>query len=52
MFYESSGAFTGAVSGALLKEFGVSHVLVGHSERRTIFREDDGVINRKLKQVI
>lgn len=52
MFYESSGAFTGAVSGALLKEFGVSHVLVGHSERRTIFREDDGVINRKLKQAI
>jgi triosephosphate isomerase len=52
MFYESSGAFTGAVSTDLLKEVGVSHVLIGHSERRTIFREDDATINKKVKKAL
>jgi triosephosphate isomerase len=50
-FYESTGAFTGAVSTDLLKEVGVTHVLIGHSERRTIFKEDDVIINKKVKRV-
>ena len=52
VFYESSGAFTGAVSTHLLKEVGSSYVLVGHSERRTIFMESDATINRKVKKVL
>eukprot|EP01033_Poteriospumella_lacustris_P012143 gene12143-8686_t len=52
VFYESSGAFTGAVSTHLLKEVGSSYVLVGHSERRTIFMESDTTINRKVKKVL
>lgn len=39
LFYEDSGAFTGAVSGPMLKEVGCAYVLVGHSERRQLFGE-------------
>ena len=39
LFYEEKGAFTGAVSGPMLKEVGCTHVLVGHSERRQLFGE-------------
>lgn len=52
VFYESSGAYTGAVSADLLKEVGSSYALIGHSERRTIFKEDDVVINRKVKKAL
>lgn len=52
VFYETSGAYTGAVSTNLLKEVGASYVLVGHSERRTIFKEDDNTINRKVKKAL
>lgn len=41
------GAFTGEVSGAMLKEFGVRFVLVGHSERRALFGETDAVVAAK-----
>jgi triosephosphate isomerase (TIM) len=51
-YTETSGAFTGAVSTNLLKDMGVGYVLVGHSERRTIFKEDDTVINHKVKKVL
>eukprot|EP00981_Chlorochromonas_danica_P008286 scaffold2089_cov189-Ochromonas_danica.AAC.5 len=51
-FYETSGAYTGAVSTELLKEVGASYVLVGHSERRTIFKECDKTINKKVKKVL
>ncbi|PAU77603.1 triose-phosphate isomerase [Halomonas salipaludis] len=44
-----SGARTGEVSGAMLKEFGVGYVLVGHSERRQLYREsDDDVYDRLI----
>lgn len=42
------GAYTGEVSGAMLCEAGCSHVIVGHSERRTLFGEGNDRINRKL----
>jgi len=51
-FFESEGAYTGAVSTNMLKDIGVKYVLVGHSERRTLFKEDDKVINRKVKKVL
>jgi len=49
---EAKGAFTGEVSPALLRDAGCSYVIVGHSERRRIFRESDAFISRKVKAVI
>jgi triosephosphate isomerase len=43
-----SGAFTGEVSAAMLKERGAAFVLLGHSERRNLYHEADGLIARKL----
>lgn len=43
-----SGAFTGEISGSMLKEYGCRYVLVGHSERRKIFHEDENFITRKF----
>jgi triosephosphate isomerase len=49
-FYpERNGAFTGEVSPAMLRELGVSHAIVGHSERREYFGETDEFINKKVK---
>ena len=45
---ESMGAFTGEVSGAMLKDVGCSYVLVGHSERRQIYAEGDALVARKF----
>ena len=47
-----AGAYTGEVSAQMLHDFDVSHVLVGHSERRTLFQEDDTVVATKLKLII
>jgi triosephosphate isomerase len=49
---KQAGAYTGEVSGAMLVDAGCEYVIVGHSERRTIFGEKDDVINRKLKAAI
>jgi len=46
------GAYTGETSLAMLADIGVSHVLVGHSERRALFGETDDFLNQKLKAVL
>ncbi|HEX9986509.1 MAG TPA: triose-phosphate isomerase [Thermoanaerobaculia bacterium] len=47
-----SGAFTGEVSPAMLRDCGAQYVILGHSERRTIFHENDGLIARKVALAI
>ena len=47
--WEESGAFTGEVSPLMLKELGCHYVIVGHSERRSLFGEDDSAVARKLR---
>jgi triosephosphate isomerase (TIM) len=50
--FEDKGAFTGEVSASMLKVFGVTHVIIGHSERRHIFKETDELIARRVAGVI
>jgi triosephosphate isomerase len=49
---ENNGAFTGEVSAHMLKSLGCEYVIIGHSERRTIFGENDDLINQKINQAI
>lgn len=48
----SEGAFTGEIAGKMLKDAGAQFVLLGHSERRRLYHEDDAFINRKIKRAI
>lgn len=52
MYFEDKGAFTGEISPIFLKEMGVEHVILGHSERRDLFGESDELINKKLKKAL
>lgn len=52
MFFEESGAYTGEISASMLKSVGCEYVILGHSERRTIFGESDEWINKKIKKAI
>lgn len=52
MYFENKGAFTGEISPIMLKSCGVSYVILGHSERRTIFNESDEIINKKMKSAL
>ena len=48
----SSGAFTGEVSAEMIKDFGVKHVIVGHSERRSLYGETSEIVAEKTKAAI
>ena len=48
MHYEDNGAFTGEISPLMLKDAGCDYVILGHSERREYFNEDNQLINKKL----
>ncbi len=52
MYYKDSGAYTGEVSPALLKDMGVEYVILGHSERRQYFGEVDPEINKKVNAAL
>ena len=50
--FENQGAFTGKVSVDMLKAIGVTHVILGHSEPRTLFGETDAAVNKKTLKVL
>ncbi|GIW23570.1 MAG: hypothetical protein KatS3mg068_2577 [Candidatus Sericytochromatia bacterium] len=52
MYWESSGAFTGEVSAEMLKSVGCQYVIIGHSERRQFFSENDISVNLKVKKAL
>ena len=49
MHFEEKGAYTGEVSGKMLKSINVEYVIIGHSERRQYFNETDETVNKKIK---
>ncbi len=49
---KDNGAFTGEISTTMLKELGVSYIILGHSERRQYYGETDAIINSKIKKAI
>ena len=52
MYWEKSGAFTGEISAPLLRDLFVHYVVLGHSERRTLFGETDEMVNRKVRAAL
>ena len=52
VYYEPKGAFTGEISIPMLQEYKVTHIILGHSERRHIFLESDELIAKKTKAVL
>ena len=52
MHFEDAGAYTGEISAEMLAHFGVTHVILGHSERRAYFNETDETVNKKLKKAL
>ena len=51
-FWETKGAYTGAIAPGMLADIGCSYVIVGHSERRQHFGDTDEAVNRKVKAVL
>jgi triosephosphate isomerase (TIM) len=52
MHWELAGAFTGEISAPMLQEFGVTHVILGHSERRALCGETDRAVNLKVRTAL
>ena len=52
IYYEDHGAFTGEISGKMLKSVGIEYVIIGHSERRGYFNESDDIVNKKVKAAL
>jgi triosephosphate isomerase (TIM) len=52
MYWEKSGAYTGEISASLLRDLFVHYVVLGHSERRTLFGETDEMVNRKVRAAL
>jgi triosephosphate isomerase len=52
LFHEPQGAYTGAISPLMLRDVGCRYVIVGHSERRQYFGDDDALVNRKLRAAL
>lgn len=52
MYFAEQGAFTGEISAAMLVDVGCEYVILGHSERREIFKEDDELINKKVLKAL
>jgi len=52
IFWEEKGAYTGEISPGMLLDAGCRYVIVGHSERRQYFSEDDATVNKKIKAAI
>jgi len=52
MFWEKNGPFTGEISAPLLRDLFVHYVVLGHSERRTLFGETDEMVNRKVRAAL
>jgi triosephosphate isomerase len=52
LYWEREGAYTGEVSGTMVREAGAEYVIIGHSERRRLFGETDATVNRKVMAAI
>ena len=52
MYVEESGAYTGEIAPAMLVDAGVKYVIIGHSERREYFKEDDAFLNKKVLKAL
>ncbi|MBQ3105026.1 MAG: triose-phosphate isomerase [Lachnospiraceae bacterium] len=52
LYFEDKGAYTGEIAAPMLVDAGVKYVIIGHSERREYFKEDDAMLNKKVKKAL